>query len=583
MKKIIFAALLLSATTSLAGGDKGNGGMTVVCFNSPASKTQVLNILERNAQPGVVPQDPISAVAHDIRSVELLDLYKARLANPASIIDDGGLDERQITENRMALIKSKVEFYNVIVEAKNDSNWAPSDGGVLAVNDANDGAIYNDHCTTLQIARQVKVGDAFDIDFDIRLYAMLNPVDQSALKMHEWIYNIGITKGQHTDSRATRKLVSYIYAKNFSALEPKAVAKYIQSLKFRSLVECRGSSCLDLNEDYVVIADVPSDKPIFYYSRSQKMVYGTQSVQLANVGPVQVKSVAIKEIEMRLSENSPNKTLQDLTALSLEKAVEIRNVSPGLPKTSAKTLVYLNKELIGFSTTAPLSVYGLSLSAGYDIYLYPDTKRVETIQANYPASDAIDLGPISFFMHDGALIDFQNQKPVALWSLEIKTPYGTCKPYKAYERKTLRSSSPNQIIELHDNAVPEGCQTTIPGFSMEAYVKFDRQFVATFVGIIPYKNLSCKAGISLHPNGKAKTCHKADSARYDFEGYETFYSDGAEDIELYPSGKLKSVYLNGNLVKVTKAKRGKVNKEVVCFEKRKAEFSEDGQLLSCEP
>ena len=220
-----------AAAFAEAGSGHSGGGSGVICFSSVQTKLQVQKVLRENQTNINSPNDPFTDdVLSKITSVELLDLAEAKVP---SIVDQYGgeagpyqeiassLTPQELIKDRMAILQQRGAAF--ALRNLDDLQWTlPLDrfnlqsSGVVQINDTESKVIPKNECLIAQIAVQSFIGSSLlkKVDIDGRLYAKMDNINQAALIFHEWIYKIGIDRGQ-TDSSAARQVVADIFSTLF--------------------------------------------------------------------------------------------------------------------------------------------------------------------------------------------------------------------------------------------------------------------------------------------------------------------------------------------------------------------------------
>ena len=204
----IILLLLISIQFTIAGGEVGNGGDAVVCFDRKDGKVTFEKILKSG-------KDPFdnSDVVKSIISMETLDSYEYRIEKLfTGIVPDlyhTSLDYRDIVVELLERLEKKSSFSKYVDRAREN---LPEDGWVVApgipeIRDEGYAVKLESNCSLVQMAEQV--GNKVFVDPAIFRSDKMSELSRATLLLHEFIYNIALDYG-HENSFPTRQVVGHL-------------------------------------------------------------------------------------------------------------------------------------------------------------------------------------------------------------------------------------------------------------------------------------------------------------------------------------------------------------------------------------
>ncbi|MDA8792050.1 hypothetical protein N9N67_02320 [Bacteriovoracaceae bacterium] len=210
----------------LHAGDKSHGGDAYVCFQDIQTADQVNKKLKEHINPFTekVLAKITSAKLLDLVELNKHNLYKFKNLKKYSLKDAREKVYHRII-NRLYFIDGK--YAELIDQAPISYRTY---GSLPDIADERIKFNRKEHCAFVQIA--IQDIDTGDVDRFEKIYDRLNPVHQVALDIHEKLLNYHIKQGEE-DSFNVRKLVGYLFSKEFSSLKiySKAKDQEIEDLK----------------------------------------------------------------------------------------------------------------------------------------------------------------------------------------------------------------------------------------------------------------------------------------------------------------------------------------------------------------
>jgi hypothetical protein len=229
---LVLAGLSPSLSKALSeggGGDwQSNGGTGVACFKTPegAAAFDRLNLAKQALDDQTIRQiSTLITLEHweqrkenyptDLSREQILARLQKRLQMSAPLFSV-----------QLALVENRIHFESWAAKVQLDPT-----------NDAEPERPITGNCRQIQLAvrrhipRPVDQLPELHVDFDLRLWNLLSPLDQAMLELHERIYVLGRQVG-HSDSLRTRRLVRGLLDENFWTLEaddPPAMARKVQN------------------------------------------------------------------------------------------------------------------------------------------------------------------------------------------------------------------------------------------------------------------------------------------------------------------------------------------------------------------
>lgn len=205
-----------STATPQGTESSAGGGNAVVCFNNANIPSQI------RAAGGVVDD----ATLDQIKSIEMLDLYRAKLPRDASskllpeIID---LEPNEAVDHYIHRIAERAgDYVPTILDLidvgrshfPGDLTYFPLMSGLRKINDANLVENLAPECLLLTMAAQLSTGQRGELALDQRLFfhKLHSKLSQAVLLLHEYLYVMARANGQ-TDSRGVRELISHLIVK----------------------------------------------------------------------------------------------------------------------------------------------------------------------------------------------------------------------------------------------------------------------------------------------------------------------------------------------------------------------------------
>lgn len=208
-KKMIFGmCAILSASSALAGGQKGNGGAAVVCRN----------------EAGVA----ISA--------KLLDLYNAEFLDGLTFNDQPKSDDEILQRARIrmeesannAFLDSFDEELKVVRE-----NWIllPSGVPVIEAGDAKLAVGTRKNCKTEYVVNYATRNERIRVLVNSDLYTLLPKLDQQALVVHESVYAVARKIWKDEDTERTQEITALLSADSLSDQNEKRLTEMTRIFK----------------------------------------------------------------------------------------------------------------------------------------------------------------------------------------------------------------------------------------------------------------------------------------------------------------------------------------------------------------
>lgn len=240
---------LLGLSKPVGAADKvGNGGDGVVCFRTAEISAQVRKkiidsvIIEDN-------NDPLEGVPNeDIVSVSLLDLWESQ-----EPVRNSGDSPQAILTDIKQTTQTKINFYSLLDQNEENMKFEFSPTRLSLIFDSNHTVKLPAECAVFQLATQTFDAQSklFKVLIDQRLYQLMSPAHQAALRLHELIYNIPArfrytgwedderthdpcpyTEIEMTDSTNTRKLVRFLMSANLRDRSFDDYKTIIKALRF---------------------------------------------------------------------------------------------------------------------------------------------------------------------------------------------------------------------------------------------------------------------------------------------------------------------------------------------------------------
>ena len=226
--KIIIALAMIMSASAFAGTEGGGGENSVVCFKDGKIPAAI-----RDPQSPRFGQILDSEIKNDVISIEAYDLYEARMPRglkrefPTIISIPDHVEIRAYAEYIAQRFAPYVPSVTKIIQSGSDmltdSRIIMRPTGLNRIHDENDvGYIDASRCVVATMAAQYNAGDETRVQLDGRLYGspLHSRLSQAVTFLHESIYYSARNFAQHTDSRATRTLVStLIGGASISSLE----------------------------------------------------------------------------------------------------------------------------------------------------------------------------------------------------------------------------------------------------------------------------------------------------------------------------------------------------------------------------
>lgn len=223
--RIMTLVFLMSTPAVLfAGGDAGNGGDAVVCFNKNYQPPSI--VVENGVQhPGTYVDETgmIKPEAWDhVESVQVLDYYEAARTRMGNINDnDSNLEELSnlTMEETVAFVQNKTkvlpDFYKrwkgVSDRFSNRTLWVFVEAVLEDINDSVEPYLYPQNCIKVQTA--VRKGNQLFVNKLI--WDRMDEAQRGLLQIHEELYYIAIGMG-HVNSSRVRVLLYHLLSKGNS-------------------------------------------------------------------------------------------------------------------------------------------------------------------------------------------------------------------------------------------------------------------------------------------------------------------------------------------------------------------------------
>lgn len=244
----------------------GNGGHAVVCFTDIRVKNAVEAVARSNRGKEATDEnflDPLSSEVLkrldppmegspidyiEAGKVTLLDFYyvaKKTLAGTRSLVEEDGRDFRQIVDDRTRAIRDRSAFifrYRDAEKALPLENFFPSQEGVYEIADMGEIPNLGERCSLVQLARQWKNVDRFQVEYDERLFERMDPVSQAGLVYHErllWLRKDSEGRSKKIPQMVTtekiRQLNALIFSRSFEQISGESFKDHIQNSEIYSV------------------------------------------------------------------------------------------------------------------------------------------------------------------------------------------------------------------------------------------------------------------------------------------------------------------------------------------------------------
>lgn len=179
-----FLVLMIMLSTVCYAGDKGNGGLSIVCRNE----------------------------TNEIVSAELLDIYEGRVLagrtyqakESMRFYFDQALERISAVPGFAKIIKEKLEHVQISM------SFIPHGNVLLPTDDAKP-VVTKRGCTLEQLANFTHEGDIY---VSIEIFEKLDNLNKAALLIHEAVYAARREFGD-TDSLKSRKVVAELFAEDY--------------------------------------------------------------------------------------------------------------------------------------------------------------------------------------------------------------------------------------------------------------------------------------------------------------------------------------------------------------------------------
>ena len=237
---VLFSLFFVSSAYAEGGsGREGHGGETVTCFTSADLAKQVRHQLEENLKNKIQVNPLTSEVLDEITSVELLDLYSARRPKgwqKSSAMITSSESYSYLVDRQMEKARStNFLFYQTLKresEALPFEDWRSSDG-VGQLDDAAIAFTLPQECVPIQIAyQQIITPKMAVISYNSRLFEKMDPVDQSALIFHEWLYHYFLIESQVQNSLKPQLIIGRFYSIDYSRLKSRDFNQFLIEVGF---------------------------------------------------------------------------------------------------------------------------------------------------------------------------------------------------------------------------------------------------------------------------------------------------------------------------------------------------------------
>lgn len=184
MRKWLIMLLVLVSTTTFAGNEAGNGGVSIVCrdFNERIIKSELLDLFEGRELYGLKYQN------QELSVETLIELAQLKLIKyPKYLIK---------LQEELAKIEKRIVFIREGIELNPTNDAFP--------------VINLKGCGYEQLANYTNQGDLF---VSQEIFDSLNATNKAALYIHEAVYSLRREFGE-TNSRNARLLTSHLMASN---------------------------------------------------------------------------------------------------------------------------------------------------------------------------------------------------------------------------------------------------------------------------------------------------------------------------------------------------------------------------------
>lgn len=212
MKSLIVIVFLLITSFAFAGGSDRGGGNALVCFSNPAITKQIRD--PHHSQYGIIAD----SVLDQIDSIEMLDLYQAKLSNqshgiPKPIVElpesssIEGWDYAVLLSDRIANFVPALYFKILQSRTLLARNIHFSSNGVAKIDDTN--LLFDfdrENCVIATMAAQDPQNEALFIDQRLFNHPRHSLQSRGVMWLHEWIY-FHLLKKQMLNSSGVRMII----------------------------------------------------------------------------------------------------------------------------------------------------------------------------------------------------------------------------------------------------------------------------------------------------------------------------------------------------------------------------------------